>query len=92
MPRRASRKRIAAQVMLRRSGEINYRIHVYDLSEFGCKAEFVERPLNNEIVWVKFDGLHSLEATVRWTEGFYVGLEFSHKMDPRVMQNLIGGP
>lgn len=70
---------IDAEVQLRRSGELNFVVHAYDLSERGCKVEFVERPRCEEIVWVKFPGLVSIEATVRWIGEYVLGLEFNSR-------------
>jgi hypothetical protein len=48
--------------MLRRSGQNNYRVNVYDLSLHGCRVEFVERLDLEELLWVKFERLDALEA------------------------------
>jgi hypothetical protein len=77
-------------VQLRRSGGLNFTVEIHDLSEFGCKTEFVERPRIGEVVWVKFDGLAPLESSVRWVDGFHGGLQFNNPVDSRVLQNLLG--
>jgi len=56
-------------VTLRRSGRLNFRVRIYDISPEGCRAEFVERPELHELVWIKFEGMHSLEAVVCWIAG-----------------------
>lgn len=89
IPREVPRKSVAAEVKLRRSGELNYVVHAFDLSEKGCKLEFVERPIIGEIVWVKFEGLAAIESTVRWTENFVVGLEFRRPLYPAVLETLV---
>ena len=76
-------------MQLRRSGELNYSVHAYDLSERGCKIEFVERPRCGETVWVKFEGLEALESNVRWTGDFTAGLEFVEEMEARVLHLLL---
>lgn len=83
------RTETSAQANLRRSGALSYRIEVYDLSERGCKVEFVERPNVGETVWVKFDGVEPLVSRVRWTAGFVAGLEFGRPIDSRVLQHLL---
>ena len=83
------RRTITAEVQLRRSGELNYVVNAYDLSESGCKVEFVERPRTGEIVWIRFEGLASIESTVRWIGDFAVGLEFGRPLDPRVLEALM---
>lgn len=87
--RETPRRTIAAEAQLKRSGAINYVVHAYDLSEHGCKIEFVERPRLGETVWVKFEGLEALRSTVRWTADFTAGLQFEHAIDPRVLESLI---
>ncbi len=42
-----------------------------------------------ETVWVKFKGLETLRATVRWTKDANAGLEFEHPIDPRVLEWLV---
>ncbi len=75
-PRRGPRVGLDADVFLRRSGQNTYQAGVFDLSQHGCRVEFVERPTFDEIVWVRFEGLESLEARVCWVKGFSAGLEF----------------
>ena len=82
--RKSQRVHLSAEVMLRRSGQRGYRVKICDVSPHGCKAEFVERPNLDEHVWVKFDGLDSLEAMVCWIRGFEVGLEFERPIHPAV--------
>jgi len=62
--RRSERIALDATVSLRRSGQLNYRVRVYDASLHGCRLEFVERPAVDEQLWVRFDGLQPLEAEV----------------------------
>ena len=88
-PRKSARVGLAAEVSLRRSGQKTYRANVHDVSQEGCKVEFVERPRLDEIVWVKFEGLDALEAMVCWVEGFSVGLEFSRPVHPAVFEVLV---
>ena len=88
-PRDTPRTPINAEVKLRRSGELNFTVEVHDLSERGCRTEFVERPRIGEIVWVKFGSLAPLESTARWVIGFEGGLEFSRPIDARVLDDLI---
>ena len=88
-PRKSARVGLAAEVSLRRSGQKTYRANVHDVSQEGCKVEFVERPRLDEIVWVKFEGLDALEAMVCWVEGFSVGLEFQRPVHPAVFEVLV---
>ena len=88
-PRKSERVGLAAEVSLRRTGQKNYRANVYDVSQHGCKVEFVERPALEEVVWVKFDGLEALEALVCWIDEFAVGLEFQRPLHPAVFDTLL---
>jgi hypothetical protein len=87
--RRAERVGVNAEVALRRSGQLNYRVHAYDASPFGCKLEFVERPELDERVWVKFEGLDAIEGHVCWIDGFVVGVEFERPIYEAVFNALI---
>jgi len=87
--RAAQRAPISADATLRRAGQNNYRVHAYDISRFGCRVEFVERPAIDECVWVKFEGIETIEARVRWTEDFTAGLQFSHAIHPAVFALLL---
>lgn len=87
--RRAQRMALDAEVILRRAGENNYRVHVYDISPEGCKVEFVQRPNLDEMVWVKFEGLEAMGASVCWTRGPVAGLEFARPIHPAVFDMLV---
>ena len=88
-PRRSGRFAIEAEVLLRRSGQNNYRVKVYDVSPQGCKIEFVDRPTLDELVWVKFEGLEAIEALVCWVRGPRAGLEFSRPIYLPVFETLL---
>jgi hypothetical protein len=88
--RRSERVALAAEVSLRRSGQNNYRVRVFDASLHGCRVEFVERPQLDEQLWVKFDGLQPLEAGVCWIEGFAAGVNFRQPIHPAVFDRLVG--
>jgi hypothetical protein len=87
--RRAERVAVNAQVALRRSGALNYRVRAFDASPLGCKLEFVERPQLEERVWVKFDGLDAVEGVVCWIEGYCAGIEYSRAMHQAVFDALL---
>lgn len=88
-PRKSDRVSLAAEVSLRRAGQLNYRVRVFDASPHGCKLEFVERPKLDESVWVKFEGMEALEASVCWLEGFAAGVEFKKPIHPAVVETLV---
>ena len=87
--RRTERVTVNAQVALRRSGQLNYRVRVFDASPLGCRLEFVERPRLEERVWVKFDRLDPIEGMVCWVDGFYAGVEFAQPMHAAVFDALV---
>ena len=86
--RRSDRIALDADVSLRRSGQNTYRVRVSDVSPHGCKLEFVERPKIDEHVWVKFEGLDSVECLVSRVDDFMVGVEFVRPMHPAVFETL----
>jgi hypothetical protein len=88
-PRKAQRVGLSAEVALRRTGHGSYRVEIVDVSLYGCKAEFVERPKLGEMVWVKFENLESLGATVCWIRGVEMGLEFEKPIHPAVFEMLV---
>ena len=87
-PRRAQRVGMSAEVSIRRAGLHGFRVRVFDASRSGCKIEFVERPSVGERVWVKFDGLEAIEATVRWVDGHYGGVEFERPLYQAVFERI----
>ena len=88
--RGAVRVDLFAIVSLRRAGSLSYRVRVHDLSQDGCKVEFVDRPSVAERVWVKLDSLEALSGTVRWVSRDTVGLQFDAPLHPAVFQMLTG--
>ena len=89
-PRRSARVSIGAMVKLRRRGHHNFTVQVFDLSREGCKLEFLERPLLDETVWVKFEDLEPLQATVCWIEANVAGVEFVRPIHAAVFEMLVG--
>jgi len=87
--RKRERVPLTAEVGIRRSGIHSFRVRVFDASPEGCKIEFIEIPLLGERVWVKFDGLEALEATVRWVEGHIGGVHFERPLHEAVFQRLV---
>ena len=73
---------------MRRAGKLDFRVHIYDLSPDGCKAEFVDRPEVGEQLWIKFDGMEALEANVRWIVGQKAGVKFARPIHAAVFDLL----
>jgi len=88
-PRQSARVGLAADIVLRRAGHSNYRVQILDISPQGCRAEIIERPQLHEMVWVKFEGLTALAATVCWTRKFEAGLEFERPIHSAVFDMLV---
>ena len=88
-PRGYERVSVDGELAMRRAGRGGFRVHVYDLSREGCKAEFVDRPELGEQLWIRFDGLGAIEATVRWIAGMRAGLRFARAIHPAVFDVLI---
>lgn len=80
---------LSADASIRRAGRDGYRVRLFDITRTGCKVEFVERPKQGELLWVKFACLEPVEARVRWVEGFYGGLEFVRPIYPAVFELLV---
>jgi hypothetical protein len=89
-PRKSERVPITAMVKLRRRGRHNFTVKAYDVSPEGCKLEFLERPELDETVWVKFQDLELLQATVCWIEELRVGVEFQRPLHPAVFDHIVG--
>ena len=87
--RRSERFNLTAEVGIRRSGVHPFRVNIFNASTGGCRIEFVERPAVGERVWVKFDGLESLEGTVRWVEGHIGGVRFTHPINDIIFERLL---
>ena len=88
-PRRNERVSVEGEVTMHRRNQLTYRVHVYDVSPEGCRAEFVERPELRERLWIKFDGLEPLGAEVCWLVGAKAGLKFMRSFHPAVFDLLV---
>lgn len=87
-PRKVERLEVEAQALLRRAGCIAFPVTVFDMTLSGCRCEFVDRPAINERVWIKLDGLASMEASVCWIEQSMVGLTYKLPLHPAVFEML----
>lgn len=88
-PRQSERTSVTANVTLRKQGQPNYQVRVFDASPEGCKVEFVDRPREGGRVWIKFEGLETLEAEVCWVDKSAAGLRFVKCMHPAVFALLL---
>ena len=87
--RRAKRKPFGAEIELRRMRGVKYHVTVRDLSPQGCSLNLVDRVELDEIIWIKFLGLESLEADVCWTKDFVAGVEFKKPLHPSVFAMIL---
>jgi hypothetical protein len=88
-PRQIDRTAIDATALLRRTGRPSYRVQMLDFTAAGCRCEFVDRPIIDEVVWIKFEGIEPLAAMVRWVEGSATGLRFERQIHPAVFAVLL---
>jgi PilZ domain len=91
-PRKHQRTPLSAMVTLRRRSGGSYRVPTTDISPDGCNLQFVERPVVDELHWVKFDGLEALEVQVRWVKAFNAGVRFTRPIHPAVFEMLFPTP
>ena len=87
--RKSARVSTSALVKMRRRGQQSLTVKVFDLSPEGCKLEFFEKPKLDESVWIKFEGLEILEATVCWVEERSAGVEFNRPIHVAVFDVLV---
>jgi hypothetical protein len=78
-----------SEITLRRAGKLSFRVRLFDVSPAGCKAEFVERPEIGEQLWIKFDGMEAIEASVCWIAESRVGIRFARPIHPAVFEALV---
>ncbi len=87
--RRACRVLLDAEIDLRRSGHLKHRVTIRDFSPEGASLNLVDRVALGETVWIKFDGLESLESSVRWTHDFVAGVRFAKPLHSAVFAKLL---
>jgi len=64
-------------------------VTVFDISPYGCKVEFVERPSMDEHVWIRFPGLEPIEGEVCWIDQPHAGVSFANSIHPAVFDLLL---
>lgn len=87
-PRRAERLPLHADVDLRRPGEHRWRVNILDLSPQGCRVELPVRVAEDDLIWVSFPGLESIQGTVCWVKEWEAGVEFANPIHPAVFDQL----
>ena len=89
VPRISERANVTAEVRLRRIGQSNYIVRIFDLSPEGCLIETVQRPRPGEQLMIKLDGIETLESEVMWVDNFIAGVKFQRQLHPAVFDLLI---
>jgi hypothetical protein len=85
----ADRAALSTEVRVRRIGQNNYNVRIFDLSPDGAKIEVIERPRVGEQLMIKFEGIETVQAEVCWVEGFIAGLKFQRPFHPAVFDLLV---
>jgi len=88
-PRASERVEVAAEIRLRRLGQNNYSVRIFDLSPEGCRVETVDRPRPGDQLMVKFNGIEALDSQVMWVDAFIAGVKFNHPLHPAVFDLLL---
>ena len=88
-PRTSNRASLSTEVRVRRIGQHNYSVRIFDLSPDGAKIEVIERPRVGEQLMIKFEGIETVQAEVCWIDGFIVGLRFERPFHPAVFDLLL---
>lgn len=86
---RPERHPFGAEIEIRRAHSLKYRVTIRDFSPSGASLNLVDRVELDEIIWIKLDGLESLEAKVCWTRDFVAGIKFAKPLHPSVFDMLV---
>lgn len=89
IPRATERIPVGSVITLRRLGGPNFGVTLYDLSLAGCRVEVIERPRVGETLHLRLAGLATIEAKVRWVDGFVAGLTFATPFHPAIFEMLV---
>jgi hypothetical protein len=89
LQRQSQRLPVVLKAKMKRFGRSGYEVPVSDIATRGCKVEFTDRPDIGESVSLRFDGLDSLEATVRWITDRSCGLDFARPLHPAILDMLL---
>ena len=84
--RRQERHSIKGDVALRQRGLNRLPASIYDVSTGGCRIQLTKTVEIGDVLWVSLPGLESIQATVRWTDGWTAGVEFEKALHPSVLE------
>jgi hypothetical protein len=88
-PRRSQRVAVNGRVTMRKPGKPNFDARIFDISPEGCKVEFIDPVPVGSLVFIKFEGLETLEAEVCWAEEKVLGVNFAKAFHPAVFDMLM---
>ena len=87
--RRFSRVDLAAEVLVRRVGGLNFQVAIRDISSGGCKIELLEPCEVGDPVITRLPQLEPLGSRVCWSEGTTAGVQFLTVIHPAVLESLL---
>lgn len=83
--RRQERHSIEGDVRLRQRGGTRYPAAVKDVSTGGCRVELAQVMNVGDLMFISLPGIETLQATVRWTDGWVAGVQFETPLHPSVL-------
>lgn len=84
--RRQERHFIKGDVRMRQRGASRYPATIRDVSIGGCRVELAHQVSVGDTIWVGLPGIESIQATVRWADGWIAGVEFDRPLHPSVLE------
>ena len=84
--RRQERHALKGDVRLRQRGENRYPASIRDVSTGGCRVELTKTVAIGDMMWIGLPGLETIQATVRWTDGWVAGVQFETPLHPSVLE------
>ena len=83
--RRQERHFLKGEVGLRQRGLNRLPASIHDVSTGGCRVELTKTVQPGDLMWISLPGLETIQATVRWTDGWIAGVEFERPLHPSVL-------
>ena len=86
--RRAERISLRAEIDFRRAGEHRWRVEILDMSPEGCRVEVPISVGPEDVIWISFPGLETIQGKICWVKEWTVGIEFENPLHPAVFDML----
>lgn len=83
------RKAVGLDARVRDRNASRFAIRVLDLSRTGFRGETAYSIRPGSIIWITLPGLQSLEATIAWQRGEYIGAAFRQPIHPAVFEHIV---